>query len=205
MDAGAGGALMNLESRTVAEIAEAEMARFWLRPGERLVLAVDPMRGYAAAVVGGQHRVPHAAGRPMPTVNTAPPEWPLPVSGVLDDWTDDPTLAYWAVAQSPDQLAIRVADHFAASFGDARLALTDQRAAVLYPTKILTESSSDGPFTTFEEIPATAVRGFTAVLSGRSAPPCPVLRIDFADGSTLLVGDVLAVSKVARARGRSQP
>jgi hypothetical protein len=196
----AGDALMNLEARKIAEVVEADVTRFWLRPGERLVLAGDPMRGYAAAMVGGQHRVPHAADRPMPAVKVDPPEWPLPVSGVLDDWTDDPTLAYWAVAQSPDQLAIRFADHFATSFGDARLVLSDQRLAVLYPSTILAEPS-EGPFTTFEETSARAVRGFTAVFSGRSVPPSRVLRVDFADGSTLLFKDVLAAEKVAKAFG----
>ncbi len=190
--------MTDLESRTVNEVAEAEVTKFWLRPGERLVLSVDPMRGYAATAIGGQYRVPHMAIGPTPAVTTDPPKWPLPVRGALDDWTDDPTLAYWAVAQSPDQHAIRVADHLAASYGDARLVLTDQRAAVLYPSKILAEPSPDGPFTTFEQTPAAAVRGFVAMLSGRSVPPCPVLRIDFADGSMLLVRDVLAAQKVAR-------
>ncbi|MEV4312187.1 hypothetical protein [Actinocrispum sp. NPDC049592] len=196
--------MTDLEARTVNEVVEAEVTQFWLRPGERLVLAVDPMRGYAATVVGGQVRVPHVAIRPTPAVTTEPPKWPLPVQGALDDWTDDPTLAYWAAGQSPDQLAIRVADHLAASHGDARLVLTDQRVAVLYPSKILAEPSPDGPFTTFEQAPATAVRGFVALLSGRSVPPCPVLRIDFADGSTLLVRDVLAAKKVVRSQTASR-
>jgi hypothetical protein len=78
---------------------------------------------------------------------------------------------------------VQLADHFAFSRGNARLAVSDQRVAVVYPTRLF-EDKPASVFTTFAEIPRGAVRLENQHV-GASLPAAPVVRLSFADGSRL--------------------
>ncbi|MEC3975678.1 hypothetical protein [Amycolatopsis sp. H20-H5] len=197
---------MNLAEKTateVDEIVERELTQFWLQPGERLLLGLSQVHGHVSLRLGEVRHLPHVPARELPEVS-GPARWPVPSADLPDeDWTDDPALAYHAVAQTPDQFAVRVADHCASSLGEARLTLTDRRFALVYATKRLAKPAEGaGPFTTFEEHRADVVRGVDSMLGGRSFPPKTLLRFTFADGSALHLHDVLAPMKAARALTR---
>ncbi|GAA4542751.1 hypothetical protein [Amycolatopsis samaneae] len=196
---------MDLAVRTATEvdkIVERELTQCWLRPGEVLRLGCPPLYGHVGLRLGAELHVPYTAARETPKVSGAPPRWPVPGAVPEEDWTDDPALGYWAVARERGQLAVLLADHFAAGAGEARLTWTNQRLAVVYPAKLLAEGGASGPFTTGEEFDTRAVTGLDALHPGRSFPPRPVLRFGFADGSAVFLRDVLAPLKVARARQR---
>ncbi|MBN6035344.1 hypothetical protein JYK18_10620 [Amycolatopsis sp. 195334CR] len=172
------------------------MTGHWLHPGERLVLACAPINGYTGVVLDGELRLPHEPLGEVPEVELGRLKWPRPADRTSqaggEDWVDDPTVAFWAHATRPDQHAVRFADHFAHTRGDARLTLTSHRAAVVYPTRLLADADADrNPFTTFGELPASSIRSLSAEIVGRTLPSAPVIRLDFADGSTLLVRDPL--------------
>ncbi|MFI6097995.1 hypothetical protein ACIA8G_20750 [Lentzea sp. NPDC051213] len=175
-----------LEDPAVADasVVVEELTRFWLRPGERLVLGLPPIVGYVGGVVAGSLRVPYSAVGPMPPLELDKPRWPLPAPPSPPDWIDDPTLGYWVSAPDVSCLAVQLADHFAFSRGNARLAVSDQRVAVVYPTHLF-ESKPAQVFTTFAEIPRGAVRSLETVSAGSSLPAPRVVRIAFADGSSL--------------------
>ena len=140
----------------------------------------------------------------MPALELDPRRWPSPTDpAVLDDWSDDPTVAFSVHAQHRDQHAVQFGDHFAHSRGGARLVLSSHRVAVVYPTKSFhPPGPGESPFTTFCELPTGQVRGYSAPFTGRGLPPVQVIRVDFADGSTLLIRDPLAGRRVRRALGR---
>ena len=165
------------------EVVTKELTKFWLRPGERLVLGLPPIVGYVGGIVGGSLHVPWTPASPMPTLNLDKLRWPLPAPPSPPDWTDDPTLGYWLSAPAATSLAVQLADHFAFSRGNARLAMSDQRVAVVYPTHLF-EAKPASVFTTFAEIPSSAVRLETAH-AGVSLPAQQVVRLRFTDGSTL--------------------
>ncbi|TVT50108.1 hypothetical protein FNH05_16210 [Amycolatopsis rhizosphaerae] len=182
------------------EIVHDELTRFWLRPGERLWFGCAPLRGYVRARIGAETRLPHEPLGAIPPLDLGASRWPLPAEGVLEqEWTDDPTVAFLALAQRPDQHAVSFGDHFAHSRGEARLAVTTHRVAVVYTTKLFHLPAPGEPlFTTFCELDAGRVRGCTAPYVGRSIPPVRVIRVDFADGSALLLRDPLAARRVGR-------
>jgi hypothetical protein len=106
----------------VDKLVERELTEFWLQPGERLLLGCPPIRGHVGVRLGAERRLPHVPLGDVPRTGLGPSRWPLPANGVHDeDWADDPTVAYWVNAQRPGQFAVRLADHFAASLGEARL------------------------------------------------------------------------------------
>ncbi|MFD1051088.1 hypothetical protein ACFQ1S_38935 [Kibdelosporangium lantanae] len=75
--------------------------------------------------------------------------------------------------------------------------ITDQRVALVCPTKFLAEPPDPTQLlTTFEETGPGTLRGFSAAVTGVSVPPKPLLRVDFTDGSTLFARDLLAATKV---------
>jgi hypothetical protein len=192
-----------LETMThLNDVVERELTELWLRPGERLVLTTAPIMGHVGVQLPGERLVPYTPSRPMPAVNNGPARWPLPNETFLnEDWPDDPTLCYWVHARGLQQQAVRYADYFAATFGTARLTLTDQRLAIVTPTKFLVDPPEPArPLTTFEETGTHVVRGFSAAVSGPSVPPRPLLRVDFTDGSTLFTKDLLASVKVGTPR-----
>jgi hypothetical protein len=177
-----------LEPPAVAEadarIVQKELTKHWLRRGENLVLGLPPVIGYVGGVVGGSLHVPWTAAGPMPPLELGKLRWPLPAAPSPQDWLDDPTLGYWVEAPAASSLAVQLADHFAFGRGNARLAVSDQRVAVVYPTHLF-EAKPSSVFTTFAEIPRTAVRSLETVFTGCSLPARPVVRLTFADGSRL--------------------
>lgn len=195
---------MNLEVTTatkVDKIIERELGGHWLRRGEVLRLGCAPYHAHVALRLGGVRHAPYVPSRQLPKVTGGPGRWPLPGDVADEDWTDDPALGYWATADDADQVAVRLADHFAGSAGHARLTWTNQRLAVVYPTNRL-EGAAGGPFTTAEEFDARVVVRLDAVLGGRSFPPAPAIRFGFGDGSAVFLRDVLAPTKVPRALSR---
>lgn len=166
------------------EVVVKELTKFWLRRGESLVLGLPPIVGYVSGVVGGSLHVPWTAASPMPPLELDTPRWPLPAPPSPQDWIDDPTLGYWVDAPAASCFAVQLADHFAFSRGNARLAVSDQRVAVVYPTHLF-EAKPSSVFTTFAEIPRGAVRSLETPFAGASLPGRPVVRLTFADGSSL--------------------
>jgi hypothetical protein len=192
----------DIPTRTAIElnrIVTAEVTELWLRPGERLIVSGVPACGHVGALIAGQRHVPYIQTRAMPAMKD-PARWPLPTAEVRpEDWTDDPTLGYWVTARDRGRYAVRAGDHLAATHGLARLTITDQRVALVCPTKFLLEPPDPTqPLTTFEETGSGIVRGFSAAITGISVPPKPLLRVDFADGSTLFARDLLAPGKAPR-------
>lgn len=192
-------AAVDKQLKTNDQIVTEELTQHWLHGGERLVFGTPPLRAYVRANVGGKTRLPHKPLHDVPTFDLeklGKPRWPLPSPEVLeDDWNDDPSVVHFAWAQHPDQLAVHFADHFANSWGEARLAVSDRRVAVVYPSKFLGGTGS--LFTTFCETDPRQVR-ISAPFVGRSAPLPRVVRLDFADGSALLLRAPLAGQLVGR-------
>lgn len=195
-----------LTAKTVDEVVERELHQFWLAPGERLIIGCPPAHGHTGLLLDGKLELPYQASRETPRVK-GKPRWPLPAEGVLDEnWTDDPTIAYWVVAQRRDQVAAGLAEHLAGGCGEARLTWSDRRLAVVYPARLLEGEETDParPFRTFDELPSNVVRSVAARYLGRSFPPRPVLEFVFADGSMVYQRDMLAVTKAARAHSRQR-
>jgi hypothetical protein len=174
-----------LEPRVAAQdkVVAKELTKFWLRRGENLELGLAPVFGYVGGVVGGSLHVPWSPVGEMPPLKLDALRWPLPAPPSPPDWIDDPTLGYWLEGPAPSCAAVRLADHFAFARGNARLAVSDQRVAVVYPTHLF-EAKPSSVFTTFAEIPRNAVRLETPS-TGASLPAAPVVRLTFADGSRL--------------------
>ncbi|HEX7303355.1 hypothetical protein [Lentzea sp.] len=182
---GSGVELPSASPTPVADdVVVRELTEFWLRRGERLVLGLPPVVGHVGGVVGGALHVPWTAAGPMPAVELDKSRWPLPAPPSPPDWVDDPTLGYWVEAPSATSAAVSLADHFAFSRGNARLAVSDQRVAVVYPTHLF-EAKPSSVFTTFAEVPRGAVRSVENTHAGFSLPARPVVRLTFADGSAL--------------------
>jgi len=193
----------------IDQIIEREYQEHWLHRGETLLIGCPPVHGYVGLRLGPVFQVPylpdHSLNRDIPKVTTAPGRWPLPAAlpnRDRTDWTDDPTLAFWVEASSPDQVAVRIADHLATSAGAARLTWSNKRLALVYPTKFLAVAETKEPFTTAEEFPSTVVTRLDFVLSGRSFPPRPAVCFSFTDGSVVYLRDLLASKKVTRALSR---
>ncbi|MEJ2858321.1 MULTISPECIES: hypothetical protein [unclassified Saccharothrix] len=188
------------------EVVERELTQFWLAPGERLLLGLPPVEAWVAARVGAEVHVPFRAVGERPELDLGKEHWPLPTEHVTAqpdvDWVDDRTVGYFVLARQLSDTAVRLADHFAHSRGQARLAASDRRVAVVYPTKLL---SHDPPsvFTTFAEVPAGQVAGLDAVFVGNTLGEPPVVRLSFVDGSVLHVRDPYAGQKVQRALARA--
>ncbi|HEX8868314.1 MAG TPA: hypothetical protein VF821_21830, partial [Lentzea sp.] len=166
------------------KIVAKELTKHWLRRGENLALGLPPVVGYVGGLVGGALHVPWTAVGQMPPLSLDDKlRWPLPAPPSPLDWIDDPTLGYWVEAPGASSAAVQLADHFAFSRANARLAVSDQRVAVVYPTRLF-EAKPSSVFTTFAEFPRGAVR-MENVQVGASLPVQPVLRLAFADGSRL--------------------
>lgn len=181
--------LLEAPALTADEVVTKELTKFWLRRGENLVLGLPPIVGYVGGVVGGALEVPWSARSPMPPLELDKLRWPLPAPPSPPDWVDDPTLGYWVDAPAASCAAVQLADHFAFSRGNGRLAVSDQRVAVVYPSHLF-EAKPSSVFTTFAEIPRGAVRSLERPVVGASLPARPVVRLTFADGSRLEVRPV---------------
>lgn len=189
------------------EIVERELGQFWLAPGERLVLGLPPIEAHVAARVGAEVRVPFRAVGEVPELDLGKRHWPLPTEHVTAhpdvDWVDDRSVGYFLLARQPTDAAVRLADHFAHSRGQARLAVSDRRVAVVYPTKLLRPKDPPTVFTTFAEIPSGQVARLDSVFVGNSLGVPPVVRLSFVDGSVLHLRDAFAGAKVRRALERA--
>lgn len=166
------------------KIVTKELTKFWLRPDERLVLGLPPIPGYVGGVVGGALQLPFEARGPVPELTLDRLRWPLPAPPSPPDWIDDPTVGYWVSAPADSCAAVALADHFAHSRGNARLVVSDQRVAVVYPTRLF-EAKPSTVFTTFAEIPSHVVRSLDTVSVGQSLPARQAVRLTFVDGSAL--------------------
>ncbi|MGW0517228.1 hypothetical protein [Crossiella sp. NPDC003009] len=190
------------------KIVEAELTQFWIQRGERLLLGCPPVRGYVCAWLAGQTRLPHEPISAMPELDLGRHRWPLPAKitatspAPAEDWAEDPTVGYWAAATDPAADAIRLADHLAHSRGEARLVLTDQRVAIVYPTKLFQPKNPATVFTTGLELPAGRIAGVRAPFVGRGVPMPRVLEITFAEGSVLQLRLPQAAARVQRALAR---
>lgn len=187
------------------ELVERELPRHWLRPGERLLFGCAPIHGYVRARIGSETRLPHQPiGGQGPALDLGPLRWPLPAEGVGDeDWADDPTVAFFVLAQHPSQQAVALGDHLAHSRGEARWAVTTQRVALIDAARLFgNPARGEPPFMTSGELTSGPHPGWSAPFVGRSIPPVQVVRLDLADGSTLLVRDPLADLRVRRAASR---
>lgn len=186
----------------VAKLAEKsrKLAERLVRPGEHVLLAGTANFGYVGVQLGRELRVPHAPLGVMPALNLTKPRWPRPAatSQEPNGWLDDPTIAFWAQADSPGRDAVALADMLAHTRGVARLVLTRARLALVAATKLLaTPPDPTPPLTTVLELPPTRIRGVVAEFAGRSLPPKPLLRLDFTDGSTLRLRDPIAARQAA--------
>ncbi|WP_309112308.1 hypothetical protein [Saccharothrix sp.] len=189
------------------EIVERELGQFWLAPGERLVLGLPPIEAHVAARVGAEVRVPFRAVGEVPELDLGKEHWPLPTEHVTAqpdvDWVDDLSVGYFVLARQNSDAAVRLADHFAHSRGQARLAVSDRRVAVVYPTKLLQPKDPQTVFTTFAEVPAVQVARLDSVFAGHGLGVPPVVRLSFVDGSVLHLRDAFAGGKVRRALERA--
>ena len=181
----------------VAKLATKALTRAadLVRPNEQVVLAATTNVGYVGVQLGRELRVPHAPVRPVPDLNVTKLRWPLPAASSQEPngWLDDPTMAFWAQADRSDRDAVAMADMLAHTRGTARVIVTRDRVALIAATALLREPPDPtAPLTPVLELPPSRVRGVVAELAGRSLPPKPLLRIDFADGSTLRLRDPIA-------------
>ncbi|WP_370946331.1 hypothetical protein AB5J62_01705 [Amycolatopsis sp. cg5] len=169
----------------------ADLQRFLVRPGERLLLCHDPIFGRCGTTIGAEVRVPHTPLGWTPELVLRECPWPEP-SGVPDpvgDWADDPGLSFWADAGSPEQDAVRIADNLASGWGAASIVLTSQRIMVVYATEHLAEPPAQVPLTSAWETSIDRLARAGMPFVGRSVPPPRVVQFDFRDGSRLLIHD----------------
>ncbi|MCP2165788.1 hypothetical protein [Goodfellowiella coeruleoviolacea] len=191
-------------------IIETELAKYWLQPGERLLLGTMPLNGYVGARIDSELHIPYQSATELPAHALGRCRWPLPSEALREtprldeDWVEDPTLAYWVDAPHPNTDAVRMADHFAHTRGTARLVLSDQRTAVIYPARLFDPKDFQPaePMRTFYELPPSRVAGLSAPFVGRSIPPRRVIRLDFTDGSTIMLRDPHSGGRVDRALRR---
>jgi hypothetical protein len=208
----------------------ASQLRHWLAKGERIQLELAPRSGYGGSRIGSAVRAPHQPIGPVPATVLDPPQWTLPCVEVssgefVDDWIDDPALAWFGHATTPDAIAIRLLDHIVATPGQAGLALTDRRVAVVTAAKLLTANRPAEPperkglmgkafsamgdwlsnstqwdmgdeVTSLWELDRGHLRDLSAPWIGRSLPPPELIQLSFQDGSTLWVRETGGRTKV---------
>ncbi|QUH04769.1 hypothetical protein HUO13_31900 [Saccharopolyspora erythraea] len=185
----------------VAKVAEYG----WLQPGERFHRIFERRPGYLASTVAGRDAVPHEPLNPVPKCVREVQEDYLKPSELLqrgefagDEWVHDRGVRGWATASSGDQLAVRAADVLAAGNGYAWLVATTHRTAVVIPARFTDLPPEQLPppaplpglgtsLITWWQCPPDAVRGVRDELLGRTFAGAAFARVDFADGSTLLL------------------
>ncbi|MCX2729702.1 hypothetical protein OOZ19_05590 [Saccharopolyspora sp. NFXS83] len=105
--------------------------------GEQLLWLVLPEQGYVGSTVAGRTLVPHSPLSEAVSSNVDTSDWPLPSELVTsgrylnDEWADDPSIMWWVFADSAERDAIRFGDHLSAVPGEAFLALSSSRLAVI--------------------------------------------------------------------------
>ncbi|RLK58970.1 hypothetical protein [Actinokineospora cianjurensis] len=196
-----------------------DLERDWCLPGERLLLGISPKGLDIGSRVGDQVRVPHppAPGGPepvpiaidYPTLSVHAPD----LQG--DDWIEEPGLGWWAEAEQDGDDAVVAADHLAACSGQASIAITDRRFAVVFPDRLLAATRARLAAETREksvlkrvtsalddwtkqdkwvfrdvvvslwEVDRGRVARWWKATAGRSVPFHTVVRVEFGDGSIL--------------------
>ncbi|MGW0892640.1 hypothetical protein [Saccharopolyspora sp. NPDC002578] len=115
----------------------AKLAEKWLVDGEQLLWLVLPEQGYVGSTVSGRTLVPHSPVLEVITSTVDTSDWPLPSELVTsgrylnDEWADDPSIMWWVFADSAERDAVRFGDRLATVPGEAFLALSSNRLAVI--------------------------------------------------------------------------
>ncbi|SDY60200.1 hypothetical protein SAMN05421504_10693 [Amycolatopsis xylanica] len=190
------------EDKNVHKFVEQELRKVWLQPGEKLLFGQVPTLGFLGARIGQERHVPYRPTRPVPELTLKPVRLRQPTEFVFrdTDWTDEPVLSYWAHAEHPDQIAVRLADHLSDGSGAGRLVWTDRRLAVTVFSKWLVEQpDKKALITTVCDLGPGLVTAISMPFTGMSFPAVRVVRLDFADRSTLLIRDDHAKHKVEMA------
>ncbi|WP_406689476.1 hypothetical protein REH65_25795 [Saccharopolyspora sp. ID03-671] len=140
------------------------------------------------------------------------PNWPLPSEQLTrgeflgDEWADDPAVMWWAFADQTERDAVHMADHIANVPGEAFLAITERRVAVVVKgnqvakeaeepqglfgraRSVVQKAADSLPSTnhpvSYFEVPTERITQIQPVRMGRSIPRATCLRLDFTDGST---------------------
>jgi hypothetical protein len=208
----------------------ASQLRGWLSRGERPLLEVLPRPGYGGALICDTVRAPHQPIGPVSATVLDPPLWTLPCVAVssgefADDWPDDPALAWFAEASAADAAAVRLLDHIVNTPGQAGLAVTDRRVAVVTAAKLLAANQPAAPdepkglvgkafsamgdwlsnssqwdmgdeVCSLVELESHQLQALSAPLVGRGLPPPELIQLRFQDGSTLWVREPGGRAKV---------
>ncbi|MCA1229768.1 hypothetical protein [Saccharopolyspora sp. 6M] len=179
----------------------------WLRPGESVAWLMLPMRGYAGSIVAGGVTAPHIPSPGTRQWVDGPPNWPLPSDPVTsgtcmnDEWADDPSVVWWALAEAADRTAVRFADHVAAAHGNIVVVLTSGRLALVAEQgKIDDDPQPDGEPTGWlgrARAAAAQVQKTAEGLGSRKDAKLPISYFE------VPVGDIAAVD--SRRTGRSIP
>src|SRR5690606_11383563 len=122
----------------------------WVAEGEELrsVLGEKDVVGHLGATIGGRFAVPHQPLGPVPELDVdhsslAPPSRPVREGKFHgDEWIHDPATRGGVYAASPDQLAVRFADHIAAAGPEAWYVATDRRSAVVVDSSVVAKAKA---------------------------------------------------------------
>ncbi|MDI2027579.1 hypothetical protein QFW96_03100 [Saccharopolyspora sp. TS4A08] len=192
--------------------AEKPLTEQWVNEGETLRWIELPVQAHAASVIGQKATVPHEPLSAEQKSLVEKPNWPLPSKQIEegafrdDEWADELSVHWWAFADQAERDAVRCADHIANVPGEALLAITDQRAAVVVRSNQVTDVDEAGsslfsrarsvaqkaveslpspsrPLSYFE-VPADRIAAIQGIVLGRSLPRDNWIRIDFTDRST---------------------
>ncbi|GAB2676653.1 hypothetical protein GCM10027271_41980 [Saccharopolyspora gloriosae] len=129
---------------------ETRLEEKWVGSGESLVWVLLPERGYVGSVVAGKHSVPHEPSSAVRPWAGQFPKWPLPSAQVTsgrylnDEWADDPSIMWWATADTAEHDAARFADHLAPARGHALVVLGSTRLAVVVEQGMLAAREHTG-------------------------------------------------------------
>lgn len=129
--------LNDLDREILERKWSAKLDEKWVADGEQLLWLVLPEQGYAGSTVAGRTRVPHSPLSEVTPSNVDTSDWPLPSELVTsgrymnDEWADDPSIMWWVFADAAERDAVRFGDHLCAVPGEAFLALSSSRLAVI--------------------------------------------------------------------------
>lgn len=200
-----------LDRELLREKWQKMLAETWLSDGETLRWLEVPAQGHVGSVVNQKPAVPH---KPLSEVRRSlveEPTWPLPSEQLTrgeflgDEWADDPAVMWWAFADQAERDAVLMADHIANVPGEAFLAITERRVAVVVKNNqvakeaeepqglfgrarsVVQKAADSLPSTnhpvSYFEVPTERIAQIQPVRMGRSIPRAACLRLDFTDGS----------------------
>ncbi|GGJ06453.1 hypothetical protein GCM10011581_49240 [Saccharopolyspora subtropica] len=105
--------------------------------------------GHLGATIGGHFAVPHQPLGPVPELDVDVGLLATPSRVVRegafngDEWIHDPALRGWVFAASPDQLAVRFADHLAAAGPEGWYVFTNRRFAVVVDSSVVSRTKAE--------------------------------------------------------------